>query len=249
VVKNPITLPVRIELFSFKLEPLKQLFTFKVFVMVQIFFGSLILSLIHALIPNHWIPLIAISKTEKWSQGRALTATAITGFAHTLSTIIVGIIVGLIGYKLSSSYKFISTVAAPIILISLGVIYVVLDFKSGHYYHHHHHGEHEDESTQPIKNDQSKWRAILTSLSIAMFLTPCIEIEAYYFQAGTIGWIGIFIVSAVYLFTTLAVMLFLVFLGLKGIQTFNVHFLEHHEKLITGIVLIALGILAYFVQF
>ena len=214
--------------------------------MVQIFFGSLILSLIHALIPNHWIPLIAISKSEKWSQSRALIATAITGFAHTLSTIIVGIIVGLIGYKLSSGYQFVSTVAAPVILIGLGIIYVSLDFRNGH---HHHHGEQEHTSTLSTKNDKSKWRAILTSLSIAMFLTPCIEIEAYYFQAGTIGWIGIFIVSAVYLFTTLAVMLLLVFLGLKGIQTFNVHFLEHHEKLITGIVLIALGILAYFVKF
>jgi nickel/cobalt transporter (NicO) family protein len=225
------------------------LFTLLVFVMVQIFFGSLILSLIHALIPNHWIPLIAISKTEKWSQSRALIATAITGFSHTLSTIIVGIIVGIIGYKLSSSYQFISTVAAPVILTGLGIIYVALDFRNGHHHHHHHHGEHEHASTHSTKNDKSKWRAILTSLSIAMFLTPCIEIEAYYFQAGTIGWIGIFIVSSVYLFITLAVMLLLVFLGLKGIQTFNVHFFEHHEKLITGVVLIALGILAYFVQF
>jgi hypothetical protein len=34
----------------------------------------------------------------------------------------VGIVVGLIGYKLSASYEIISTVAAPVILISLGVI-------------------------------------------------------------------------------------------------------------------------------
>jgi Zn-dependent membrane protease YugP len=213
--------------------------------MYQIFFGSLILSLIHALIPNHWIPLIAISKTEKWSQVRALWATAITGFAHTFSTIIVGIIVGIIGYKLSASYQFISTVAAPIILTGLGIIYVVLDIRGGH----HHHSEHEHDSTPSNKTDKSKWRAIITSLSIAMFLTPCIEIEAYYFQAGTIGWIGIIIVSVVYLFITLVVMLLLVYLGLKGMQTFNTHFLEHHEKGITGIVLIALGILAYIVQF
>jgi len=82
-----------------------------------------------------------------------------------------------------------------------------------------------------------------------MFLTPCVEIEAYYFQAGSIGWMGIFIVSAVYLAITLVVMLLLVYLGLKGIRTVNTHFLEHHEKGITGVVLIALGVLAYFVKF
>jgi nickel/cobalt transporter (NicO) family protein len=210
--------------------------------MYQIFIGSLVLSLIHALIPNHWIPLIAISKTENWSQRQTLLATSITGFAHTLSTIIVGIVVGLIGFKLSSSYQFVSTVAAPIILIGLGMIYVILDFRGGH--HHH------DQALSPSsKTGKSNWRAILTSLSIAMFLTPCAEIEAYYFQAGTIGWTGIFIVSAVYLVMTIVVMLLLVYLGLKGIQTFNLHFLEHHEKGITGAVLIILGLFAYFVQF
>ncbi|MFA6126322.1 MAG: hypothetical protein WC699_03360 [Bacteroidales bacterium] len=212
--------------------------------MYQIFFGSLILSLIHALIPNHWIPLIAISKTEKWTQRQTLLATAITGFAHTFSTILVGIAVGLIGYKLSSSYSVVSTLAAPLILMGLGLIYLIIDLRGMH--HHHHH----DQNPTPVTGTgKSKWRAILISLSVAMFLTPCIEIEAYYFQAGSIGWLGIFIVSAVYLIMTILVMLTLVYLGFNGMKTFNSHFLEHHEKGITGVVLIALGLIAFFVKF
>jgi nickel/cobalt transporter (NicO) family protein len=211
--------------------------------MYQIFIGSLILSTIHALIPNHWLPLIAVGKTEKWTQPQTLWATVITGVAHTLSTIIIGFVVGLIGYKLSTKYALISETIAPAILVGLGMIYIALDFRS----HHHHH------NIKPIVNDRNKnksrWVAILTSLSVAMFMTPCIEIEAYYFQAGTIGWIGIFIVSAVYLITTLVVMLFLVSLGMKGVNTFTSDLLEHHEKGITGAVLVALGLLAFFVKF
>jgi len=213
--------------------------------MYQVFIGSMILSLIHALIPNHWLPLIAVSKTEKWTQGQTLWATVITGFAHTLSTIIIGVVVGFVGYKLSTSYSTISETIAPSILIGLGVIYVVLDFR---HHHHHHHHDVSPLATDVVKK-KSRWVAILTSLSIAMFLTPCIEIEAYYFQAGTIGWIGIIIVSAVYLLTTIFIMLFLVYWGMKGASTFKSHFLEHHEKRITGIVLIALGFLALFVKF
>jgi cytochrome c biogenesis protein CcdA len=81
-----------------------------------------------------------------------------------------------------------------------------------------------------------------------MFLTPCIEIEAYYFQAGTKGWIGIIIVSIVYTLTTVLTMLILVYLGTRGINRFKSHFLEHHEKGITGIVLVILGLLAFFVK-
>lgn len=210
--------------------------------MWQIFVGSLILSVIHALIPNHWIPLIAISKTEKWTNKETLFATFITGFSHTASTIIIGIIVGFVGIKLSESYHYITKVAAPVILILIGIIYFLIDLKSAH---HHHHSAVDK---QISKNKKSKL-AIIVSLSIAMFLTPCFEIEAYYFQAGTIGWLGILIVSVVYLLITLIIMFALVSLGLKGVNKINSHFLEHHEKRITGIVLILLGLLAYFIEF
>jgi len=48
---------------------------------------------------------------------------------------------------------------------------------------------------------------------------------------------------------TLSIMVALVYLGIKGVNKFNSHFLDHHEKAITGVVLILLGLLAYFVEF
>jgi len=207
--------------------------------MWQVFIGSLVLSLIHVAIPNHWIPLIAIGKTEKWSLKETLFATVITGFAHTLSTILIGIIVGFIGIKLANSYSLIMNYIAPLILIIIGIIYIISDFRRNK---HHHHSN--------LKNDNNSKKskiAILSSLSLAMFLTPCIEIEAYYFQAGMIGWKGIITVSAVYTLTTVILMLLLVYAGFKGTQHFKLHTLEHHEKLITGIVLIVLGILPLFI--
>ena len=211
--------------------------------MWQLFIGSMLLGLIHPLFPNHWIPLIAISKTEKWTNKETIVATLITGFSHTLSTIIIGIIVGFVGIKLSESYSYITRIAAPLILVLLGIIYLLLDFRSSH--HHHHHFDINNEN---LKNRRSK-TAIIFTLCIGLFFSPCIEIEAYYFQAATKGWIGIFIVSLVYLIMTLTMMVSLVYFGLKGVNKFNLHFLDHHEKSITGIVLILLGLLAYFVEF
>lgn len=211
--------------------------------MWQIFLGSLLLSLIHALIPHHWIPIIAISKTEKWTNREAIFATFITGLSHMISTIVIGIIVGFVGIKLFEKYSSITSIVAPTILLVIGIAYLVLDFRAGH--HHHHHFDMDEEK---LKNRRSK-TAIITSLSIAMFLTPCVEIEAYYFQAANFGWTGIFTVSAVYLIMTLAFMSALVYIGLNGVNKLNLSFLEHHAKRITGIVLIILGIIAYFVEF
>lgn len=210
--------------------------------MWQIFIGSLILGLIHPLFPNHWIPLIAISKTEKWTNKETVIATLVTGFSHTLSTIIIGIVVGFVGIKLSESYSYITRVAAPLILFVIGAIYLLLDLRKTH--HHHHF----DINNEKLKKQKPKL-AIIISLCLGMFLSPCFEIEAFYFQAATKGWIGILVVSLVYLILTLSIMVCLVYLGIKGVNKFNSHFLEHHEKMITGIVLIALGLLAYYVEF
>lgn len=133
--------------------------------------------------------------------------------------------VGLIGYKLAARYSVISETIARVILIGLGLVYIVRNFRS---LHHHSH------DLKPLDHElgqkKSRWIAILTSLSIAMFLTPCIEIEAYYFQAGTIGWVGIFTVSAIYLLKTLFIMLLLVYLGMNGIKTFKSNFLGTMKK-------------------
>jgi nickel/cobalt transporter (NicO) family protein len=223
---------------------LRNSYHFQPIPMLQVLLGSLILSVIHALIPNHWIPVIAIAKTEKWTSRETLSATFLTGFSHTASTILIGILVGFAGIKLSENYHYIARVAAPVILVSIGIIYSLVDLKSSH--HHHHH--HPSPFSTSVNRKKSK-PAIIASLSIGMFLTPCIEIEAYYFQAATIGWPGIFIVSLVYLTITLVIMFVLVYLGLKGINRFNSHYLEHHEKRITGIVLILLGLFANFAEF
>ena len=203
---------------------------------IQVFTESFLLSVAHAAIPNHWIPLVAIGKTEQWSRRETLGMTAITGFAHSLSTILIGIVVGIFSIKLSKSYKDFSLIVAPLVLLSLGVIYLVLDSKTNHGHHN-------------VKNDNISRKsklAIVTSLAAAMFFSPCIEIEAYYIRASAKSeGFGIGAVSITYLVVTVLGMLLLVDLGRRGIERFRSHFLEHHERGITGAVLVLLGIFAF----
>lgn len=209
--------------------------------MIPLIVGSFLLSIVHALVPNHWIPLVAIGRTERWSKAETLSATAIAGIAHTLSTIIFGIVVGYLGYTISSKHDLFVSIVAPVVLILLGCIYLILDWRGSHH-HTHHHVDHHKISTKKTKF------AIIASLSVAMFFSPCIEIEAYYFYAGQQGWIGIAIVSIIYFVVTVLGMIALVYLAFQGMEKFKWHFLEHHEKRVTGIILVALGILAYLIE-
>lgn len=201
--------------------------------MIQVLLSSIALSVVHAAIPNHWMPLVAIGNTEKWSMNETLMVTGIAGLAHVLSTILIGIGVGWAGYALYSEYEWLIYSIAPAILIVLGVIYLFLDRRHGH---HHHHFEGATGRT-----DVSKI-SLIGSLTAAMFFSPCLELETYYFTAGMYGWTAILGVSLVYLLVTVSGMMALVYLGLKGMQKFDWHALEHHEKAITGWILILIGI-------
>jgi putative Mn2+ efflux pump MntP len=213
---------------------------------LQILIGSFLLSIVHALIPSHWLPLVAIGKAEKWSSAETTTVAVITAVAHTLSTVAIGIIVGLVGYKLSETYHYITHYIAPVILIVLGLIYFYLEYRHSKtkLAHKHHHVDVD----KIVKHKKTKWSIILT-LSLAMFFSPCLEIEVYYFTASRLGWMGIGIVSIIYFFVTVTGIVMLVYFASKGVQKLKWHILEHHEKLISGVILVMVGFLAFFIEF
>ncbi|MFN2439751.1 MAG: manganese efflux pump, partial [Chitinophagaceae bacterium] len=106
--------------------------------MISIFLGSLFISLLHALIPNHWLPVLAIGKKEGWSLAETSRITFIAGLAHVISTILIGILLGLIGEQLTEHVDQFTHVIAPCILILIGFYFV-----RQHYKHHHFHVEDE----------------------------------------------------------------------------------------------------------
>ena len=204
--------------------------------MVSIITGSLLISLLHALIPNHWLPVLAIGKKEGWSLAETSRVTFISGSAHVISTIIIGILLALIGKELADHLESFTHIVAPAILILMGFY-----FLHQHYYHHHFHVSNE--------NIQRKSkRSIITGLVIAMFLSPCMEIEGYFLLAGTHGWLLLGLICLMYTVITLTGMLLWVRIVYKGLLKLNCHKWEHNAGIITGLILIATGILLFFVH-
>lgn len=211
--------------------------------MVGIIIGSFVLSLTHALIPNHWFPLAAISRSEKWSKTESIKITAFIGFLHTLSTIIFGILVGFIGLSLKELSE-ITEHLAPIVLILFGLFLISLQIKNK--------GKHTHIDTEKLNSKPNKSKfAIVTTLGIMMFFSPCIEIEAYYFTVGSkLGWSGIFLLSIIYLTITLIMMVILVELARTSLDKLNkkLHGLDKYERAVNGVILIILGIVQFLIK-
>lgn len=214
--------------------------------------GSILLGIIHVLIPVHWLPIITIGKAEKWTDAQVVFAASVISFFHIFSTILIGICVGFLGYKLSVLYKVYSKIFASIILMLIGLYYLCdelihkLDHKYPflHGHHHHHHKIYDDHGSVLNKN----FKGLVTSLSAASFLTPCIELEVYYFGAGLYGWKGIFLVSLIYMVITIILTVFLVYFGLKGLNNLKFTLIEKYKHQIIGTIMLLIGITIYLID-
>ncbi len=204
--------------------------------MFSILSGALIISLLHALIPNHWLPVLAIGRKQGWSLAETSRITFIAGLAHVVSTLIIGFLLGLIGSELSESIETFTHIIGPSILILIGLYFI-----GQHYRHHHFH------INKPEVAKKSK-TSIIMALVVAMFLSPCMEIEAYFLLAGTKGWGLLITIAVMYSVITLIGMLLWIRIVYKGLLKLNWHKWEHNAGIITGLVLILTGIASFFVH-
>ncbi|MCK8492330.1 MULTISPECIES: hypothetical protein [Spirosoma] len=202
--------------------------------------GSLTLSLLHALIPSHWLPLVTIGQTERWSYRQLIFVTVVVGLAHTISTSLLGILVSLAGWQLAENYHDLSERAIPLLLLALGLWYLMQHIQHRHLHNHI--------DTKAVRQTRS-FSALLLSLGLAMFLSPCLEIEAYFLSAGAQGWQAVALVVLIYNVITLSGMLVMVTLGRHGLRRVNAHWFEHNENLITSLTLIGLAILNFYIEF
>jgi len=207
-------------------------------ILLNIFLGSLALSVVHFLIPNHWMPIVVMARSERWNQGRSLRIAALAGFSHTASSIIIGVAVGALGLKLTEVSKTAMELVAPVIFLIFGIMYILAGIRDNIRDHKHRH-IHLGEATK------KKTRAAVTAIVIAMFFSPCMEIDTYFFNASLAGWQGILIVLVTYLLVTVAGIILMVRLGLKGVEAVKLQFLEQYEKHIMGFILILMALTFY----
>lgn len=199
--------------------------------------GTILLAIIHALIPNHWLPLVAVAKAEKWKQKEVTLITFFAALAHVLGTVALGIILGKIGKELQETYGQAIYMASSVLLIVFGLIYYTVNLP------HHHHSTQED--VAQYKRSRGRWILIFI---VMMFLSPCLEVESLFLSAGAYGMGLVITLSVIYAIVSISGIMLLVNMGYKGVQFLSGDFIEHNEKKISGIVLILVGIVSFFLH-
>ena len=205
--------------------------------MLSLLTGTILLAAVHALIPNHWLPLVAVARAEQWKQKEVTTITLLAAAAHVFGTVILGLVLGMIGKELQTEYGETIHVATAVLLIAFGLVYFTVNLP------HHHHSTQKDVSA--YKKSKRKWVLIFVGM---MFLSPCLEVESLFLSAGAFGMGAVASMAVTYAVISILGIWLLVGLGMKGVNLLPAEFIEHNEKKISGLVLILVGIITFFVH-
>ncbi len=223
-------------------EPLNEIYItllYQFSSMLNLVVGSFIISVLHGLLPNHWLPIVTVGKNRNWSDRKVLRVTGIAAMAHTGSTILLGVLIAYAGQQISETFEHFTYFIAPAILIIIGLWFIIQ-----HYRHKHFHLNPSEAGLSSKKSE----RQLIMALAGAMFFSPCLEIEGIYLQAGAIGWDSVLYISLIYFIFSISGMVLWVFLSLQGIKKLDWHRIEHASGIISGVVLIILGLLFFVIH-
>lgn len=99
----------------------------------------------HAILPDHWMPLALVGRTQRYPLPRVARISLLAGVAHVLVSVILGGVIVVIGLQFRHTVQSAQDTVVGLILILTGVGFAALEL-TGHGHHHgpdghgHHHG-------------------------------------------------------------------------------------------------------------
>lgn len=225
---------------------------------------------VHAALPTHWLPFVLAGRGQGWSHSKTMAVAALAGGGHVLFTVVLGVLVAWLGIAVDRWTGSIFPWIASGVLILFGLYYWFREGHGhGHFGgdvpgHDHDHREHEHPHPhaphgsagpghalmhgipQPAPATMAgaprSDAAIILGLISVLTFSPCEGFLPVFVAGARYGWMGFTILCLILAFATLAGMLLLTWLTLRGLQQFKLEALARHEGRILGGILIALGL-------
>ncbi len=191
--------------------------------------AMLSIAVLHAFLPDHWLPFVLVGKAQKWSRTKIVTITALAGIGHVSVTTLLGVLVSLVGLETLKVAEDLSRLFSGVLLITFGAVYIFLDLR-----HHDSHVHHDEVNLSD--------RAAVLSLIGMLTFSPCIAVIPVFFAASPLGFSILLPLSLILTGVTVTGMVVMTVLAHAGFQRLKSSIIEKYEKTFFGIILILLGV-------
>ena len=220
--------------------------------------AAVVVAILHSLLPDHWVPLAIVARTQRWSLLRVGRVTFLASLGHVVTSLILGGILALIGLQFQKQFETQQGHIIGAVLILTGIIFLIWGMvghgphghqhEEGHTPDHEHDHDHDHDHTQdeiPVKERSGAKRLAAIVVPFGVAASPDFTILPVALAASAIGKGAIVAVLSVF-----AVVTIVTFVGLTIIATIAGYqikgkWLENNANTITSLVLIAIGVVAF----
>lgn len=208
------------------------------------------LGFIHTLVgPDHYIPFIAMAKSNQWSFSKTCLITAGCGIAHVFSSVLIGAV----GIGLSVSLQKLQAIEASRgnlagwLLVGFGLFYLVWGLKK---IPRKNLSQETDwlPAAQNRSGGKSTTKKLMPWIIFTIFLFgPCeILIPLLIVPAAAHSWSAIFTISLVFGAATVATMLSITLIAVYGLNVLRFKPLEKYSHALAGFGIFISGLLVQF---
>ncbi|MFC2075169.1 sulfite exporter TauE/SafE family protein [Bdellovibrionota bacterium] len=219
-------------------------------------FTAISLAFIHTILgPDHYIPFVALSKSNGWTYKKTMIISVICGLAHCLSSVVIGLIgiaLGIMVGKLEA-FEGVRGDIASYLMISFGLVYLIWSVKRlvkgkkhshkhnhGNLIHSHTHG-HAEEHVHPHSN---KSQNLFWGIFIVFLFGPCEPlIPLLMYPAAKSNIAAVIAVASTFTVVTVLTMTLMISLALKGLSFLSLSKLEKYAHPIAAVTIMICGIL------
>jgi nickel/cobalt transporter (NicO) family protein len=144
----------------------------------------------HAILPDHWVPLAVVGRTQRYSLARVARLSGLAGVAHVLVSLILGAIIIAVGLQFRSKIESAQNAIVGGLLIATGVGFAVMELTGRGHTHEHEHEDghdHDHEAHAPDHEHGPRRSALAVMVPFGAAASPDLTILPVFLAATTAG--------------------------------------------------------------
>jgi nickel/cobalt transporter (NicO) family protein len=191
--------------------------------------------LIHSLAPGHWLPVVLMAKTRRWSIKRAIFGAMIAASGHIILSIALGVLSIFVGVRLLSSFENEIERYAGLALAIFGIGYAAFSFfRHSECHGHTHHGPDPHNTKTPY------------FFLFSVGFSPCVAVLPVFAAAATEGTFTMVLSLICFALGVLASLIGSTLLVTLGLIKLDHPIFEHYGDVITGCGVFFMGGILFF---
>ena len=225
-----------------------------------LFLSSCSTAIIHALIPDHWLPFVLMSRAERWSERRAAALTGLAGTLHVMVTLIAGALTILVG---SATVHSLAQRTGRSLEFFVGLLLVIFGVSYGLFRHRREARVHATPEAalgtpaaagRPVEGGHvhahghllERWfHGALTAgtLVVVIGISPCALLVPILFAASAVGAGALLAAALGFALCTIGTMVGVTLVAARGMRRLDLPFFTRYGDLISGALVSAVGLL------